>query len=175
MNTTTSHLDKPASQSAFADLVRTSQPTISRMVRDGLLPRGGTLRDWIQAYVGVLEAEKEALTGPEDDSAEARAARLELTRATTRLKTQQTKMLVREYEANMKSYVDHLLGEVQAVLYREIPTAVVARLLGVIPDQSRRYEAATQFREVVDEAVRRVMQGQFDADGFFLESTTDRA
>src|SRR5689334_6627747 len=126
-------IEKPITQAAFADLVGTSQPTVSRLVADGTLPRRGKLRDWIRAYVGALETEKEALAGGDDDSAAARAARLALVTATTKLREQQTRMLVREHEASVKQYTDRLLGEVQILLYRKIPDAVVGRLLAIIP------------------------------------------
>ena len=167
----TPDLDKPANQAQFADLVGSSQPSVSRMVRDGILARGGTLRQWIRAYVAALEAEKDALTGAGDDSAEARAARLALTTATTKLRTQQTRMLVREYVADADRYVKHVLGEVQAVLYRGIPNATVARLLTIIPRQEDRYAAADAFREVVGEAVAQVMEAEFDEEGFIVDDT----
>src|SRR5512138_1361894 len=130
-------LDRPVGQAVFADLVGTSQPTISRMVRDGILQRGGTLGAWIRGYIATLEAERDALAAT-DDSAEARAARVALTLATTRLREQQTRMLVREHESQVQSYVNHMLGEVQAVLYRHIPNGVIGRLLAVIPRQQDR-------------------------------------
>ena len=159
-------------QADFAALIDRDQSTVSRMLRDGLLPKGGTLRDWIRAYVSVLESEKEALAGSAgDDSAEARAARLALTMATTKLREQQTRMLVRDYEAACKQHLEHVLGEVQAVLYQKIPTAVVGRLLSIIQRQEDRYAAAAAFKEVVGEAVEEVLNRGFDSDGFARDNS----
>jgi len=163
------NIDKPTTQGEFAELVGCSQPTVSRMVRDGLLTRRGTLRAWIRAYVATLEDEREALAGSSDDSTETRAARLALTVASTRLKEQQARMLVKEYETSAKRYTNRMLGEIQAVLYRQIPNAVVSRLLAIIPKQEDRYAAVDAFREIVADAVARVMQGDFDEDGLFVD------
>src|SRR5690348_6809055 len=81
------NIDKAATQTDFADLIGTSQPTISRMVSAGILKRGGTVRQWLRDYIADLEAEKEALAGSGDESKEGRAARLALTIATTKLKS----------------------------------------------------------------------------------------
>ncbi len=156
-------------QASFAELVDVSQPTVHRMVRDGILPRGGTLRAWLRAYIAAIEAERDALAGSADDSTEARAARLALTRATTKLRQQQTKMLVREYEAAERAYIAHLLDEVQAVLYRQLPAGVVGRLLHVIAKQEDRYAASDVFRELIADAVERVQRAEFDHQGLLAE------
>ena len=78
-------------------------------------------------------------------------------------------MLVREYETSAKRYTNRMLGEIQAVLYRQIPNAVVSRLLAIIPKQEDRYAAVDAFREIVADAVARVMQGDFDEDGLFVD------
>src|SRR5262245_17230255 len=132
-------LDSPITQAAFAELVGVSQPTIHRMIRDGVLPKRGTLRIWLRAYIAALEADRDALTGAGDDSAEARAARLELTKANTRLRTTQAKALEREYEKTAREYVNRLVDEVRVVLFTKIPVATVGRLLNVIPEQEQRY------------------------------------
>jgi hypothetical protein len=164
---------KAASQGEFAALVGTSQATVSRMIRDGLLERRDTLGGWIAGYVRALEAEKEALAG-DDDSAEARASRLALTRSTTRLRDQQTRALTRETEARIEAFVQRVVGEVRALLFQRIPTGVVGRLLNIIPEQKDRYAAADAFREVIIEACATIDAG-FDERGFLAKVDTSDA
>jgi len=169
------NIDERITQGEFAELVGTSQPTISRMLRDELLPRGGSLRAWMGAYIAAIESERDALLGSGDDSAEARAARLALTTATTRLRSQQTEMLVRQYKADVKAFTDRMLGEVRALLFLQLPAAVVGRLLSVIPAQEDRYAAAKVFRDLLADAVDRVLRSQVDDSGCLHEAAEQTA
>jgi phage terminase Nu1 subunit (DNA packaging protein) len=46
--------DSKVTQYVFAALVGLSQQAISEMVRDGVLPKNGTCRQWLHAYCGRL-------------------------------------------------------------------------------------------------------------------------
>lgn len=65
-------LDTVATQEAFADLVDVTQPRVAQLVADGVLPRGGTLRQWLHAYCARLreQAAGRASDGPLDLSQE---------------------------------------------------------------------------------------------------------
>ena len=166
-------IDKPITQSNFAALVGTSQPTVSHLVADGTLPKGATARAWITAHCAALEAERDASDGVED-SAEGREVRLRLMRSRASLNERQEKILAREHEAVMKRFVDNMLGEVQALLYRRIPNATVARLVGVITKQENLCAAAAAFRDVIEDAVSEWREAQIGPDGILAESEGEK-
>ena len=159
-------LDDQVSQADLAELFGVSQPTISRLKRDGILPKRAPLREEIRAYIRAIEAERDALAGSADDSMEAREARLRLTNVTVKLRERQAALLARRYERDCRAFIERALGEVSTVLYRKIPTATVQRLLTIIPLQEHRYHAADAFRAVIGEAVNEVLDRGFDVDGF---------
>ena len=84
-------------------------------------------------------------------------------------------MLVRKYKTDAKAFTDHLLAEVRALLFLQLPAAVVGRLLSVIPAQEDRYAAAKVFRDLVADAVDRVLRSRVDDGGCLHEAAEQTA
>lgn len=74
-------LEAPANQTRFARLVGASQPSISKHVEKGRLPREGTYKDWLIAYSEHLRDEAAGRGG--SLSEELSAARIDETRVKT--------------------------------------------------------------------------------------------
>ena len=66
------NLDVPIQQQEFAQLVGVSESAVSYWLTDGVLPRGGTGRDWLLAYVERLR-EQAAGRDPTGDLTRQRA------------------------------------------------------------------------------------------------------
>lgn len=53
-------LARPCTQAQFAELVGIAQPTVSDLIASGVLERGGTARQWLQAYCTRLREQAAA-------------------------------------------------------------------------------------------------------------------
>jgi phage terminase Nu1 subunit (DNA packaging protein) len=163
------NIEKPITQVQAAELFGVDQATVSRWVAAGILKRGGSGRVWIKARLAALQAEVESLTADGDDSAAGRAARLELTKATTELRRKQAQVLTRDYERAAQRYFANMAAEVRSELFQRIPTAVVGRLLAIIPKTEDRYAAADVFRDVVADALGAVQDWHVSGEGLRAE------
>jgi len=67
-------LEQAPSQAGFAATVGLSQPAVSRIVRKGIVPAGGTFGEWLQAYCSHLREQAAGRAGDKQVNLTARRA-----------------------------------------------------------------------------------------------------
>lgn len=58
-------IDTPVTQTVFAGMVGVTQPAVSRLLSDGVLPQGGTAQQWLHAYCERLREQAAGRAGSE--------------------------------------------------------------------------------------------------------------
>ncbi|QOR55738.1 MAG: hypothetical protein YHS30scaffold667_34 [Phage 65_10] len=56
--------DAPCTQAQFADLIGVSRPIVTKMLADGKLAEGGTLREWLHGYCARIREVASGRGGP---------------------------------------------------------------------------------------------------------------
>ena len=56
--------DAPCTQAQFADLIGVSRPIVTKMLADGKLQEGGTLREWLHGYCARIREVAAGRGGP---------------------------------------------------------------------------------------------------------------
>lgn len=135
-------LDAPWTQQAFGELVGISQPAVSELLRSGVLPNGGTGRQWLLAYCQRLreQAAGRYTEGPLD-LAQERAALARTQREGIEIKNAVLRgeyaavSLLAEVLANASQAVserfEHLPGHLRKSI-PDLPAPVIDQVMTVI-------------------------------------------
>jgi hypothetical protein len=136
-------LNIPSNQTAFAQIVGTSQQAIAKQVDKGVLPRDGTMAEWLDLYLNRLREQAAGRGGNNQERlATARAEESEVKAALGRLtyhKELKTVVLAEEAadmlqrwatftQREYKTCVDKLVNEIQSVHAIEINPDLVLKI-----------------------------------------------
>lgn len=142
--------DQTVSQSEFARLVGVSQGLISHLVRAGVLRRGGTLGEWIRAYVDrAVELATPTSTEPDEIRAE-RLALLKARRELAQLEVGEKRQIVVP--------VDEAGASVAAacLTVRQVIWSWIGSLPGLLA-----YKSAPEIAKIIEDEARHLLEDMY--------------